>query len=75
MPSGFHSGEVPSTRADNFIVAMVTDLWHHLIYNLRGAWHTVLPYSSQIINEMLDEIHTMEKCDFLNPIIDSICYI
>ena len=20
---------------------MVTDLWCHLIYNLRGAWHTV----------------------------------
>ena len=28
-----------------------------------------MPYSSQIINEMLPEIHTVEKCYFLKPII------
>ena len=27
--------------------------------------------SSPIMNEMLPEIHTMEKCDFLKPIIHS----
>ena len=40
---------------------MVTDLWLHLTYYLRGAWHT--------INEMLLGIYTMEKHDFLRPII------
>ena len=30
-----------------------------------------MPCSSQIVREMLPEIHTMEKCDFLKPIINS----
>ena len=42
MSSGCHSAKVLSTTVGNSIVAMVTDLWHHLTYNLRGAWHTGL---------------------------------
>ena len=30
-----------------------------------------MPCYSQIISEMLPEIHTMEKCDFLKPVIHS----
>ena len=30
-----------------------------------------MPCSPQIISEMLPEIHTMEKCDFLKPRIHS----
>ena len=66
------------------IVAMVTDLWCHLTHDSRGAWHTVysliireehgiqcMPLSSQIISEMLLEIHIMEKVNFLKSIIPS----
>ena len=48
---------------------MVTDLWYHLTYDFRGAWHTGMPCSSQIIREMLPEIRTTGKCYFLKPII------
>ena len=30
-----------------------------------------MPSSTQVISEMLPEIHTMEKCDFLKSIIHS----
>ena len=58
------------------IVAMGTDLWHHHTYDLRGgggeAWHTVYAmYSPRIISEMVSESLTMEKCDFLKPIVYS----
>ena len=46
-----------------FPVAMVTDLYRHLIYDSRGALH------ARIIIEKLSEIHTLEKCDFLKSII------
>ena len=36
-----HSSKVLSTPACNTILAMVTDLWRHVAYNLREAWHTV----------------------------------
>ena len=38
-----HSAKVLATPICNSIVAvaMVTDLWCHLTYNSRGAWHTV----------------------------------
>ena len=48
---------------------MVTDLWCHHAYNLRGAWHTVYAMLLSNYCEMLSEIHTMEKFDFLNSII------
>ena len=41
---------------------MVTDLWCHLTYNLRGAWHTLYAMLLLNYNEMLPEIHTTEKC-------------
>ena len=40
-------------------------------FHLRGM---CMPCSSQIISEMLAGIHTMEKCDFLKPIIHSQIY-
>ena len=36
-----HSAKVLSTPICNSIVSMVIDLWCHLIYNLREAWHTM----------------------------------
>ena len=30
-----------------------------------------MPCTSQIISEMLSEIHTIDKCDFLRPMIHS----
>ena len=48
---------------------MVTDLWCHLTHNSRGAWHIVYTMLLSIISEMLPEIHTMEKFDFLKTII------
>ena len=64
-----NSAKVIKTRVGNFVVAMVTDLWGHLTYYLRGAWHTV--YAMLLSNYMLPEIHTMKKKDFLKPIIHS----
>ena len=46
-----------------FYSCYVTDLWHHLAY--------CMPCSSKIISEILPEIHTLEKCDFLKPIMYS----
>ena len=34
------------------------------MYNSRGEWPTVYATSSQIISEMLPEIHSIEKCVF-----------
>ena len=50
----------------NSIISMATDLKLYLTYNLRGAWH-----SSQITSEILTEMHTMEKSDFLNSTMHS----
>ena len=35
------------------------------------AYIQCMPCFSQIISEMLSEIHTVEKCDFLLPVIRS----
>ena len=53
------------------IAAMVTYLCRHPTYDSRGAWHTVHAMFSRIISEMLPEVHTMEKCDFLKSITHS----
>ena len=47
---------------------MVTDLWYHLTYNSRGAWHTV--YAMLLSNYKLDAtgIHTIETWNFLKSI-------
>ena len=87
MSSGCYSVKVQGTPVCKSIVAMVTDLWCHLTYDWRGAWlsnydvislkigeeHGIqcMPCPSKIISEMLPEIHTMEKCYFLKPIIHS----
>ena len=44
-------------------VAMVTDFEFIGIYSEK-----CVSCSAQIIREMLPEIHTLEKCDFLKPI-------
>ena len=41
MSARHHSTKVRSTTAGNSIVAVMTDLWHHLTYNSMGAWHTM----------------------------------
>ena len=70
--SGCHSVKVLSKTVDYSPVAMVTDLCRHLAYDKRGAWHTVYAvFSSQILSEMLPEIHKMEKYDFLMSVIHS----
>ena len=43
----------------------------HFNYGLIGTWHTAIPCSSRIINEMLFDIHTFEKCCFLKSITHS----
>ena len=57
-----------NTTDSNSIIAMVTDLWCHLI--LRGE-HGIqcMPCFSRIIRAMVPEIYTVEKCDFLKPIL------
>ena len=47
------------------LVAVVTDLWCHPIHNSRGACIQCMACSSQIMSEMLTEIHTREKFDFI----------
>ena len=75
--SGCYSVKVLSTTVDYFLVAMVRDLFRHLIHDSRRAWHTLkhgiqcMPCSSRIISELLPEIHTMEKCDFFKSVIHS----
>ena len=54
---------------------MVKDLWCHLTHNLRGAWHTLYAMLLSIISEMLPEIHTMEKFNFLKAIFHSVSVI
>ena len=39
--SGCHSAKVLSTTDGCFLVAMVSNLCRHHIYNSRGAWHTL----------------------------------
>ena len=77
--SGIYFVKVLSTTGGGSIDAMVTDLCCHLTYDSRGAWHTVYAMLLSIKSGMLPEIHTMEKCDFLKFIIQSlkkiiICY-
>ena len=75
--SGCYSVKVLSATVDYFLVAMVRDLFRHLIHESRRAWYSLehciqcMPYSSRIISELLPEIHTMEKCDFLKSVIHS----
>ena len=45
---------------------MLTDLWCHLIIRDQHGIQC-MPCFSQIISEMLPEIHAMEKFDFLKP--------
>ena len=66
-----HSAKVLRVRVDNSIVATVIDLWRYLIYDSRGARSKCMPCSSRIITKMLPEILTIEKCDFLKPIVHS----
>ena len=70
---GRHSAKVLSKTVDtcNSIVAMVRDLRRHLTYNSREHGIQCMPCFSKIISEMLLDIHTMEKCDFLKPIVHS----
>ena len=50
---------------------MVTDLCCHLTFDLRGAWHTVYAMLSRIESDMLPEIHTSQKFNFLKSLIHS----
>ena len=52
---------------------MVRDLWFLLIDSSRGAWQTVHECHAHLkfLNEMLPEIHTLEKFYFLKTIIHS----
>ena len=71
MSSGCHSAKVLSTTFGYSLVAMITDLCRHLTYTSKGAWHTLYAMLPSIIREMLPEIHTMKKFDFLKLIIHS----
>ena len=68
--SGCHSFKVLGTTVGYSLFAMVTGLWCHLTYNLRGAWHTL--YAMLLSNYMGDatEIYTVEKF-FFSQITDS----
>ena len=82
---GCHSVKISSTAVGYSLVAMVTDLLCHLIYNSIEAWHCCVisfifleehgiqcvPCSSQIISELQLEIHKIEKFDFLKSLIHS----
>ena len=56
-----------STIVGYSLVAMVTD--YVVISLMISGEHGIqcMPCSSQIISDMLPEIHTMEKCDLLKP--------
>ena len=71
MSSGCHSVKVLSTTVGYSLVAMVTSILKIVIsLMIRGEYGIqCMPCSSQMISEMLPEIHTVEKCDFLKPII------
>ena len=63
---------VLSTTVDHSLVAMVTYLCCHLIYDTRGGWHTVnTMLFSNYKSEMLPITYTIDKCDFLKSIIYS----
>ena len=47
--SGCHSVKVLSTTFGYSLVAVVTDMYCHLTYNSRGAWHTVYAMLPQIM--------------------------
>ena len=66
-----HSVEVLSTTVDYSLVAMVNvyvafSLMIREVYGIQCMLR-----SSRIINEMLSEIHTLEKCDFLKSVVIS----
>ena len=66
--SRFHFAKALSTIVGTSLVTLVTDLWRHWLsdYSLQ-----CMPCSYRTINEALPEIHLMEKCDFIQPIIYS----
>ena len=68
MSSGCHSAKELSTTVVNSIVAMVTDLCGVISLIIQEA-HGIqcMPCFPRIISEMLPEIHTLKKCDFLKP--------
>ena len=53
-----HSAKVISTTVGNFIVAMVTNLWHYLTDSSEGAWQAPLE-----LYEMLQESCNQESCN------------
>ena len=64
VASRCHSVKVLTTTVGYSLVAMVTDLCCHLTYGSRGAWNTMCAMFLSNY-EMLPEIHTIEKCDFV----------
>ena len=66
MSSGCHSVKELSTTVVNSIVAMVTGLCGVISLIIQEA-HGILcmPCFPRIISELLPEIRTLEKCDFL----------
>ena len=64
MPLRHQSAKALSTTVGNFKAAMITDLWHHLTYDLRGAGNTGYATFPWIVSEMLSEIHTVQNVIF-----------
>ena len=64
MSSTRHTAKVLSTTVGNSIVAMATDIWYYLVYNSRGAWHTLYAMLLSTYNEMVPKIHKVKTCDF-----------
>ena len=60
--------KVLSTPVCNSITAMVTDLGVTSLIIQEEHGIQCMPCLSQIISEILSDIHTMKKCDFLKPI-------
>ena len=60
-----HSAKVLSKTVANSIVAMITDLWHHQLLMIREEHGSVCHAPLENISEMLPEIYTMKKRDFL----------
>ena len=61
--SGCHFVKALSATVGYSLLAMITDICRHPTNDSRGAWPTVYACCSQIISEMLPEIHTMGKFD------------
>ena len=66
-----HFEKVLSTAVGYSLVGMVRDICRHLIMIPGEHGIQCVPCFSGIICEMLSEIHTMEKCDFLRSLIHS----